>query len=175
MTLSFVESSTGMAYHSRQGQYCKLRFAWSGYLAREVRSSGRCPVLESSRCSSRSNSMTRRRSCRASLAVTRTRFAEIRDRVPQLCGIQTLLAAPAAPRCLIYRRCADQRQQSRRRRPALTASSPIARPICQRIRMPRLHSRCTHSNIARHFGLLTSHREMRDEVSLRRPAWPVHG
>ena len=68
----------------------------------------------------------------------RTRFAETRDRVLlprcQLSRIQTLLAAPAAPRRLIHPSCSDQRLQSSRRRPALAASSPIARSIGQRVR-----------------------------------------
>ena len=52
--------------------------------------------------------------------------------LPQLCRIQTLLAAPAAPRRLIHPSCGDQRLQSRRSRPALAASSPVARSRGQR-------------------------------------------
>jgi hypothetical protein len=63
----------------------------------------------------------------------RTRFVETRDRVLlpgcQLSPIQTLLAAPAAPRRLIHPGCGDQRLQSSRRRPALAASSLVAESI----------------------------------------------
>ena len=63
----------------------------------------------------------------------------------QLCRIQTLVAASAAPRCLILSRCGDQRLQSSRRRPTLTASSSIARSMRQRVRTPTLQCRCTHA------------------------------
>ena len=51
---------------------------------------------------------------------------------------------------VIHPSCGDQRLQSSRRRPALAASSPIARSIGQRVRTPTLQRRCTHSNLARH-------------------------
>ena len=100
----------------------------------------------------------------------RTRFTETRDRVllpgRQLCRIQTLLAAPAAPRRLIHPGCGDQRLQSSRRRPTLAASSPIARSIGQRVRTPTLQRRCTHSNLARY---LLHRRTLRRQQSRHNP------
>ena len=122
------------------------------------------------RCSSRSRSLTRRRSCRTSAALTAC--GSPRPTIASCCqaassaGYRPLLAAPAAPRRLIHPSCGDQRLQSSRRRPALAASSPIARSIGQRVRTPTLQRRCTHSNLARH---LLHRRTLRRQQSRHDP------
>ena len=83
----------------------------------------------------------------------RPRLAETADRILlpgiQLRRIQTLLAAPGAPRCLIHCRCDDHRLQPCRRRPARAAG---AGSIGQGIRPPTLQRRHADRHFTRHMS-----------------------